>query len=153
MRLGVIIGAGLAALALAPGPAGCARDPELDSAGFEVVGSSPVDGEGDVISVVVPEVRFSDAADEALCAAATSLDAVADDGEVLFHVEVTPVWSSVSEKLQLEHDIPLNLGYSYALSVRGAASETPATSADVDPGCTSATGEVVAPFFARFRVP
>lgn len=133
--------------------AGCARDPDLDTGGFQVVGSTPVGGEDNVIEVIVPELRFSEAADEETCGSgATSLDAVDDAGVVLFHVETVAVFTSVGEKLQLEHDIPLNAGYSYALSVRGASSAS-SPAADADPGCTSLTGEVVAPFFARFRVP
>lgn len=141
--------------------AGCAQNPELDTGGFHVVGSTPIGGEEDVIEVIVPELRFSEAANEETCGTtATSLDAVDDAGVVLFHVETVAVFTSVGEKLQLEHDIPLNAGYSYALSVRSAASASSsaassgsASAADADLGCTSLTGEGVAPFYARFRVP
>lgn len=125
---------------------GCALDPEVVAKGFSVVGSAPAHGEQDVIEAVVPELRFSSAADAEACAQATRLDAVDADGAVLFAVEVVALWASSDEKLQLTHDVPLRLGYDYALTVRGAASEA-------DTGCTSVSGEIVAPFFARFRVP
>ncbi len=126
----------------------CAIDPVLDTGlGFHVVGSSPEDGEQDVIEAAIPEVRFSEAASEENCGSGqVRLDAIDENDAVLFTVETTSTFSSVDEKIQLEHDIPLHHGYDYALTVRGATSET-------DLGCTSLSGEVVAPFFARFRVP
>lgn len=126
----------------------CAIDPVFDTGIlFHVVGSTPEDGEDDVIEAVIPEVRFSEAVSEEACGeGAIRLDAVDDAGAVLFTVETTPTFSSVDEKVQLEHDIPLRHGYDYALTVRGATSQT-------DQGCTSLAGEVVTPFFARFRVP
>ena len=126
----------------------CAISPAIDTGlGFHVVGSSPQDGEEDVIEAVVPEVRFSEAASEDNCGSGqVQLNAVDANGAVLFAVETTSTFSSVDEKIQLEHDIPLQHGYDYALTVRGATSDT-------NLGCTSLAGEVLAPFFARFRVP
>lgn len=126
----------------------CAIDPVLDTGlAFHIVGSSPEDGEENVIEAVLPEVRFSEPVSQEACGSgAVRLDAVDENGAVLFAVETTATFSSVDEKIQLEHDIPLHHGYDYALTVRGATSET-------DQGCTSLSGEVVAPFFARFRVP
>ncbi len=117
----------------------CVKEPTLDSGGFHVLGSTPVDGEADVVEVAVPEVRFSEAAGEDACAQATTLSVVNDRDEVVSAVQTTPAWSSADQKLKLDHDIPLHTGYSYALTVDGT--------------CATPTGEVVAPFFARFTVP
>lgn len=127
---------------------GCAIDPVLDTGLlFHVVGSAPEDGEDDVTEAVIPTVRFSEAVSEEACGSgAVRLDAVDDDGVVLFAVDTTVTFTAADEKVQLEHDIPLHRGYDYALTVRGATSAT-------DEGCTSLSGEVVAPFLARFRVP
>lgn len=127
---------------------GCARDPELDSGPvFEVVGCSPEDGADDGFEAVVPELRFSDAADPATCNADTlRLDAVDGAGRVLASVAVEPVFAAGDEKVQLTHAVGLARGYTYALSVAAAASPS-------DIGCTSASGLDIAPFLAEFTVP
>ncbi len=118
----------------------CVREPEIDSgSNFTVVGSSPEDGDEEVSEAALPELRLSEPGDVTTCAGAARLDAVDAEGQVLFPVVTTTVFSSSDEKLQLEHDIPLHRGYDFALTLNGE--------------CTSLDGEVVAPFFARFRVP
>ena len=56
----------------------CAQVPDTgDGPAFTVVGSSPEDGADDVIEAVIPEVRFSAAANEETCNTDTvRLDAI-----------------------------------------------------------------------------
>jgi hypothetical protein len=126
----------------------CAQEPDTgEGPAFEVVGSSPEDGADDVNEAVVPEVRFSTAANEDTCNAQTvRLDAIDAEGQVLSPIETTLSFSSGGEKIQIAHTVGLHHGFTYGITVSSGATST-------DEGCTSANGDAVSPFFSRFTVP
>jgi hypothetical protein len=126
----------------------CAQVPDTgDAPAFTVVGSSPEDGADDVIEAVIPEVRFSAAANEETCNTDTvRLDAIDAEGQVLAPMETTLTFSSGGEKIQIAHAMGLHHGFTYGITVSSGATAT-------DEGCTSIEGDAVTPFFSRFTVP
>ncbi len=121
---------------------GCTPVDSLPDPGFVIVGVSPDEDAADVVEAHIPELRFSDPIDPALCTPETlRLDAVHADESVAFAVALAVVSKDEGYRVQLTHDAPLPTGWTYRLSARGG-----------DDGCQSLDGLPLAPFASAFTV-
>lgn len=121
----------------------CADEPVDIDEGFRVIGVVPEDGAADAVEAQVPELRFSELADEATCGPeALRLDAIHEDWTVAFPVEVSLTAVDRGAKIQFTHTLPLEAGWTYAVTVRGG-----------EEGCTDTHGTPVRPFASSFTVP
>jgi len=122
--------------------AACTPVEALPDPGFVIVGVSPEEDAADVVEAHIPELRFSDPIDPALCTPETlRIDAVHDDETVAFAVALAVVSKDEGYRVQLTHDAPLPTGWTYRLSARGG-----------DDGCQSVDGLPLAPFASAFTV-
>jgi hypothetical protein len=119
----------------------CGGDVEQDL--FEVVSSTPEDGDMEVVEARSPEIRLNERADPDSC----GLDDLLliptnEDGSVAFGLEYRLTFIDSGRKIQFNVQNNLSPGYFYSIVVQS------------DPeGCTDTEGRVLQPFGAEFFVP
>ena len=121
----------------------CTPVDSLPDLGFSIVGVSPGDGAADVVEAHIPELRFSDPIDTALCTPDTlRVDGVEAGEAVAFPVDIAVVAKDEGYRVQLTHAVPLPTSWTYRISARAG-----------EDGCVSVDGEPLEPFASSFTVP
>lgn len=121
----------------------CTEETAPPAQGFQIVGSTPEDGETSVVEAQIPELRFSDPIDPETCTPETlHVVALLDDDSVAFHVAIEVLSLDGGSRVQLTHEDAFPTGWRYALSAE----------AGVTGGCLSIEGELLEPFTATFGV-
>ena len=120
-----------------------ACEAEVDTDLFEVVSSTPEDGDMEVVEARSPEIRLNERADSDAC----GLDELLliptnEDGSVAFELEYRLTFIDSGRKVQFNVENNLSPGFHYAIVVQSDSE-----------GCTDTEGRLLQPFGAEFYVP
>jgi len=110
---------------------------------FEVVSSTPEDGDMEVVEARSPEIRLNERADPNACGLDDLLLIPTNEqGAVAFELEYRLTFIDSGRKVQFNVEDNLSPGYFYSIVVQSDSE-----------GCTDTEGRALQPFGAEFFVP